>query len=102
MADGFRIEPDRLTESAAGFAGIGDDLVAALDRLTSTLDGLDGMIGDDKPGRAFAAHYRPDAHATRAAGEHGGAILRGMTDGGVSMADNHAAKDAENAKRLSS
>ena len=101
MADGFRIEPENATEHAARFAGIGEDLLSALDRLTSTLDGLEGMIGNDTAGRAFSEHYRPDADAMRAAGEHGGAILRGMTEGGVSMADNHAARDAENAKRLS-
>ncbi len=98
MSDRFSVNPASLRAAGSLLGVQGAQLSAALGRLQSSLVGLGDVCGDDAPGQAFAAQYRPRSqdlgHALLSLARGLDSIERGLG----TMADNYEA--AEQANRM--
>lgn len=89
-----RLVPADLDAVGRRFATGQHDLDAAIGALAGTLGGVEGMAGDDDPGRDFAAAYDPAVRSAFGAFAAGATALAGVAQGLVASAANHAVADA--------
>lgn len=79
MADGMRIDPERMAGAAKGFDAVAESVDAAFRALAAALSAEGASWGSDEVGTTFAAQYVPGQ-------ESGTTAISGLSDALVAIA----------------